>query len=178
MNKMHAIAKIAAVMLGIYLLLSSLISLVSTVSMVSLMQRGKPDMEQWVVYIISVLAAGCFVAGVYYFLIYRSDAIARKIVKQDEIGEPACPTAWYSTALRLAVVIAGFFFLSKTIVLLSNVSMQIHLYLRSGQTETSLISYTASLLAYLAISIYLLCGAPQFVRWHLEKTKSQHKENQ
>lgn len=176
MNKMHAIAKIAAVMLGIYLLLSSLLSLVSTVSMVSLMQRGKSDMEQWVVYIISVLAAGCLVAAVYYFLIYRSDAIARKIVKQDEIDEPACPAVWYPAALRLAVVIAGFFFLSKTVVLLSNVSMQIHLYLRSGQTGTPLISYTVNLLAHLAISIYLLCGAPQFAQWHLEKTKSLHKE--
>jgi hypothetical protein len=37
--------------------------------------------------------------------------------------------------------------------------------------------HIAYLLISLAISIYLLCGAPQFVRWQLKKTRELYKDS-
>jgi hypothetical protein len=110
-------------------------------------------------------------------LIYRSDIIARKVVGQNNQVEPENLSVWYAVALRLTVIIAGFFFLWKTISILSMVSSYIQRFLQEGGSMWQFYGHIAYLLISLAISIYLLCGAPQFVRWQLKKTRELYKDS-
>lgn len=172
MNKMHAIAKIAAAILGIYLLLVSAQALLQAFTMAFSAGIGRQTVSFWAIFAVSMLATAGFIAAVFYFLIYRSDIIARKIIKQDDFPEPTSPAAWYPFALRLTAMIAGFFFLQKTISVLSMMTSRTRYLLQSEAPAWYFLSeYMIYLPIYLAISIYLLYGAPHFVRWQIKKTK-------
>jgi hypothetical protein len=121
MSRMHVIAKIVATMLGIYLLISTVLMLLRSLIMVFLMGISGQPTPYWQV-LASLLVTAGFIVAIFYFLIYRSDIIARKVVGQNNQVEPENLSVWYAVALRLTVIIAGFFFLWKTISILSMVS--------------------------------------------------------
>jgi hypothetical protein len=172
MNKLHVIAKVAFGMLGIYLIISVLTSVLSFGMMVV---ESFKTIQPWVM--ISIVGYGVLLFGyvwlVYYFLFRRADIFTRIIVGPEELPELPNPAGWYPFALRLAMMVAGFLFLSKSIWLLARTVQTVHYTFRSdtsGQIEM-LCEQGGAFLIYLAISIYLLCGAPQFVRWQIKKTK-------
>jgi hypothetical protein len=173
MNKMHAIAKIVAAILGIYLLMISALALLQSLIITLSAGIGRQAAPFWAIFAVSMLAMAGFIVAVFYFLIYRTDIIARKIIKQDDFPEPTNPSAWYPFAMRLTVMMGGFFFLSKTLSTLSSTVNQIQFQysLRSDGSMWRFYGYLIYLLIYLAISIYLLSGAPHFVRWQIKKTR-------
>jgi hypothetical protein len=173
MNKMHVIAKIAAGILGIYLLLISVMALFGAMAM-TIGSWSKMNMSSLAIVVIALIITFCFACMVFYFLIYRSDLFARKIVgREEEFPEPLNSSAWYPFALRLAVIAAGLLFLQKSIMELSTLSQMARYAFQSNTSSgiNQVYEYGISFLIYLAISIYLLCGAPQFVQWQIKKTK-------
>jgi uncharacterized membrane protein len=171
MNKMHTMAKIAAGILGIYLLIRLSLTLMQSISML-FTGASAANTSFFVVITMSLLTMFVFGGAVFYFLIYRSDIFARRVVGREDLPEPPSPSAWYPFALRLAVIIAGFIFLLNAITLSSNLARSIRFMSRldtqGGMWQVY--EYGVFFLIYLAISIYLLCGAPHFVRWQVKKT--------
>jgi hypothetical protein len=172
MNKLHVIAKVAFGLLGIYLILSIATSIISF---------GIMAVQSFQTYrgsaLIALVAYGAGLFGymwlVYYFLLRRADIFTQKIVGPEEMPAPANPFAWYPFALRLAVIAAGFLFLQSSLWALQQVAHSVRLDFKAGYSGGSeyLYKQIVFFLVYLAISIYLLCGAPQFVRWHIKKTR-------
>jgi hypothetical protein len=172
MNKMHIIAKIAAGILGIYLLLVTFQTLIRSLSII-IMSSGKISTTSFTAVAASLVMTAGFICAVFYFLIYRGDIFARKVVgKEVELLTPASPSAWHPFALRLAVMVAGFLFLEKSIWELGMLTQTVR-YVSNLSTLAAMwhvYEYGVYFLVYLAIAIYLLCGAPQFVRWQIKKT--------
>jgi len=176
MNKMHTTAKIAAGILGIYLLIFTVLTLMRNLS-IMFMYVGKGNVPSLMTVAVSLLMTLGFAGAVFYFLIYRSDKFAQKMVGQEDLPEPSNPSAWYPFALRLAMMIAGFLFLQKAISLSSNLVHYIYSFPPGAQGGMwQVYEYAVYFLIYLAISIYLLCGAPHFVRWQVKKTIEMCKE--
>lgn len=178
MTKMHTIAKIAAGILGIYLLIRLTLILMQSISIL-FTGASAVNTSFFVVIAVSLLITVVFGGAVFYFLIYRSDIFARKVVGEGEdLPAPSSPSAWYPFALRLAVMIAGFLFLQNAITLSSNLVHYSRFAFQSNTLEGmwQVYEYAVYFLIYLAISIYLLCGAPHFVRWQVKKTAELCKE--
>jgi len=177
MNKMHTTAKIAAGILGIYLLIFTVLTLIRNLSFM-FMYMGKGNMPS----LMAVAAFLCitlgFVGAVFYFLIYRSDLFANKIVGKEELPDVECTFNWFPFAMRLTAVVVGFLFLEKAIVvwdiLISHIGFIFKSATFKGMDQVHL--YGVIFLIYLAVSVYLLCGAPHFVRWQVKKTIEMCKE--
>jgi hypothetical protein len=178
MNKMHTMAKIAAGILGIYLLIRLSLTLMQSISML-FTGASAANTSFFVVITVSLLTMVVFGGAVFYFLIYRSDLFARKVVGYGgELPNPPSSSAWYPFALRLAVMAAGFLFLEKSLMVLSMLTQTIR-YASNLSTMTGTkqaYEYGVYFLIYLAISIYLLAGAPHFVRWQIKKTAELCRE--
>ena len=177
MNKMHTVAKIAAGITGIYLLIFTVLTLMRNLSFV-FMDVGKGNTPSLMTVVISLLVTLGFAGAVFYFLIYRSDLFANKIVGKEEFPDGGYTLNWFPFAMRLAVVIAGFLFLQKTITLSSSLVHYIRYSFPPGAQGGmwQVYEYGIYLLIYLAIAIYLLAGAPHFVRWQIKKTARLCKE--
>jgi hypothetical protein len=177
MNKMHTIAKIAAGLLGVYLIVSSASYVLATMTtfLACLFQAEWSSAIPIMVFLIIGL---CFIWFVFYYLIRRSDKFAQKVVGREDLPEPSNPSAWYPFALRLAVMIAGFLFLQKAISLSSSLMHYIRFAFQSNTLEGMwrVYEYVVFFLIYLAISIYLLSGATHFVRWQVKKTAELCRE--
>lgn len=174
MNKMNTIAKIGFVMLGIYLIVPSIYNLLRSLSYISyssVLSHSQNNILFWAILGVSVLASLGYIVAIFYFLIYRPNIIAKKIVPHEELSDSSNPAYWYPFALRLTVMIAGFFFLYKTIGLLGSSVGNIYLSLQPDGSMRQFYETLAYGLVYLAIAIYLLCGAPHFVRWQMRKTR-------
>jgi hypothetical protein len=174
MNKMHTTAKIAAGILGVYLLIQLTLNLIKSMS-IAFTGRLPGNTSYLVVIAVSLLVMLVFGGAVFYFLIYRSDIFANKVVGQGEdLPEPSRPAAWYPFALRLAVMIAGFLFLQRAIPLSSSLVHYIRYSFPPGAQGGmwQVYEYAVYFLIYLAISIYLLSGAPHFVRWQVKRRRN------
>jgi hypothetical protein len=176
MNKLHVIAKVAFGMLGIYLIISVINSVLSFAIMAA---QSFQTYHGWA--LIGLVTYGAVLFGyiwlVYYLLFRRADIFAQKIVGPEESPAPANPFAWYPFALRLAVMAAGFLFLQSSIWALQQVVHSVRFNFKTGYSGGSEYLYrqVVFFLIYLAISIYLLCGAPQFVCWHVKKTEQLYR---
>jgi hypothetical protein len=126
MNKLHVIAKVAFGLLGIYLIISVITSVLSFVVMAA--QSFKTFQAEAV---IAIFGYGIVLIGyiwlVYYLLFRRADIFAQKIAGQEELSGSPNQAEWYPFALRLAMIAAGFMFLSKSI-LVSGMMVQIFQY--------------------------------------------------
>jgi hypothetical protein len=170
MNKTHAIAKVIVVTIGIYLLIEAILTLLRHLFMIAGLGSGIPKGYYWLVAVV-VMFAAAFVAAVYYFLIHRASKTAVKIVGKDDLPDPINPSAWFPFALRMAAVIAGYFALSKAISTSSTIYQNILVSLQAHGTMAQFYKSLFYTVVQLAIAIYLLCGAPHFVRWQMRKTR-------
>jgi hypothetical protein len=170
MNKTHAIAKIVVVTIGVYLLIESILVMLRPIIMVAMAGNHISSGYYWLVAVV-VMFGAAFIAAVYYFLIHRASNTAQKIVGKEDLPDPINPSAWFPFALRLAAVIAGFFTLTKAISTSLMVFNAIYASLQTQGAMGQFYTYLFYTLVQLAISIYLFCGAPHFVRWQMRKTR-------
>ena len=179
MNKMHDIAKIAFAVLGIYFLIGLLQSLVYTVSMIFSQFSGFTVAMA----VISILfTLGCAYA-VFYFLIIKRDWLAGKIVSTEQEIVSGTTASWLPVAYRLAVFVVAFFFLRSFLwEFTSLINRIISTRGIEGYSGRYVKETIVRLIFTLPFTIYLLCGAPHFVRWQIRKTtefcKQLETENQ
>lgn len=174
MNDMRALTKIILGSLGIYLLIQMIPSITNTVAlaysgftfqMLSLLLLIPGIVLLWAFLILSV------------FLLKRERAV-RWITKDIPAQtQPAGPTNWIYFAYRLICFIAGLLLCYRFIIWIPSLLLQIPLSLSSSLNSCSPVPLQFfNILLPLPVGIYLLCGAPQFVRWQVSKILEMCKE--
>ncbi|HUT31688.1 MAG TPA: hypothetical protein VMX13_18010 [Sedimentisphaerales bacterium] len=115
-----------------------------------------------------------FAVVLLYVLFFRADWWIERIVGQEE---PARAGVWWlPAAFRLACVFSGIFYVYRVIPTIISTA---HAYLVTQRESPHAILPTITgnqILAWiilLALGLYLLYGAPHFVRWQVRKTLEQ-----
>jgi len=111
-----------------------------------------------------------------YFFIYKNDFFAEKIAGFEEPKK--AQVWWLPFSFRLTAVLAGIFYLYWLVPTIIK-AFQEFLIARQHDFESPYneLSFGKVLgwVALGAIGVYLLCGAPHFVRWQVRKTIEQCK---
>ena len=113
-----------------------------------------------------------------YFLIIKRNKWSKKIVDVSGLQDTEGRMQWIPMVFRLMSVTMGIYLLlllllSLNSVLLATMSMNGHQF--SANMPQILRRYLGQLI-FLPIAVYLLCGAPHFVRWQVKKTIELCKE--
>ncbi len=173
MNKMLSLAKIMFVGLAIYLCIGIARNILFTIAVIL-----QPFSWQSLgIFIFSLCLSLAFLTAVIKMLIFKRDKWARKLIAKDIApDQPLSTELTLFMTFRLVCVGIGLYclrsFLWSISSLLRNLSMNIKYNLDPGEVRyfsTVGVDYIQPVLL-LALAVYLLCGAPHFVRWQVKKT--------
>lgn len=176
MNKMHSLAKIVLAGLALYIIFCFGFQLLSGLAIMFL----RPYNEMPILNIILLLFVCLCLTATIYLFIYKSDKLAEKIVGTFELPTPEAQIQWLPVAFRLVAVSAG------VICLYRFIAWGITIARSYAMAKASNFEHAARFLRFeqiagwlilLVIAIYLLYGAPHFVRWHVKKTLEQCKQS-
>ena len=123
--------------------------------------------------VISLMFLGLCLASICYACLYKREQLAERIVGTDELADPHSQVDWLYVAYRLVCITAGLYCLHSVAW---RIAYALRGYLGYGSQAASRAFSTELVLGWLvmlAIGIYLVCGAPHFVRWHVKKTLEQ-----
>jgi hypothetical protein len=145
----------------------------------------------WFIILWPIIFTLCMGVLLYIFL-YKREWLAKWIVGNDELAPPkagliqsratpwpASQIQWLPVAFRLVCVTAGLYCLFTVGWNKSFNLIRYHMFKPEAAREGYKALYTAKFLSIeliirwlimLAIGIYLVCGAPHFVRWHVKRT--------
>ena len=134
-----------------------------------------------------VAVAALCLAAVCYIFIYKREQLAKRIIGTDGLPEPDSPVEWLPVAFRLISIAAGLYCLHTVLWHVTNALIRYAMYkprsvpgyktIYTGYAARSLnIEGLLVWLIMLTIGIYLVWGAPHFVRWHVRKTIEQCKQ--
>jgi hypothetical protein len=178
MNKMHTLAKIILSAIGIYFI----IRLLSQLPLAIYWFYSKPSWETAASSLLALLLTAGLIAVLLYLFFYKSESLAKKIVGSEQLPEPGSQIQWLPVALRLICIAGGFYFLLTVIWQASYVIGQLAFFKAQENARTiytyapfgsrDLLPWTITLIC----GIYLLCGAPHFVRWQVKKILQQCKD--
>lgn len=130
---------------------------------------------------VSLILIMALAFGVILLCILRPDVLLDKLIRtNDREGEIRCPVAF---AFRLVAVALGLWCLFWTAPLLVRIIGELtanreqefegfHQFF-TGSRGYLTWGYVGSAAIRLAVGIYLVCGAPHFVRWQVKKTLEQ-----
>jgi hypothetical protein len=180
MNKMHTLAKIILSAIGIFFA----IRLLSQLPIAIYWFYSKPAWETAASLFCSLLIVGGALAALVYILIYKRESLAKKIVGSEQLPEPDSQIQWLPVALRLICIAGGIYFLmlvlwDTTYVIGKIAAFKARntyaytnykaIYTYAPFSSQNIIRWVIMLIC----GIYLLCGAPHFVRWQVKKTLQQ-----
>jgi hypothetical protein len=178
MNKMHTLAKIILSAIGIFFI----IRLLSQVPLAIFWFYSKPSWETAALLLFSLLLTAGLIALLLYFFFYKNESLAKKIVGSEQLPEPDSQIQWLPVALRLVCIAGGFYFLCAVLWRAEYVIGQFAVFKAEAKGHTiytyplftyqSVVPWTVSLIC----GVYLLCGAPHFVRWQVKKILQQCKD--
>ena len=174
MNKMHSLAKIILTALALYIAYQLSITLLSILFMIGLTDFDKSP----IFYIALPFVALLLPAVIIYQLLYKRDKWAEKIVGAADLPCPKSQINWLPIAFRLASVTAGLYSLlhfvsglSRALSYYARIKAYDSIYPQNAFATERIIGWVL----LLPIAIYLLCGAPHFVRWQVKKALEQCK---
>ncbi len=175
MNDLKKLTRIILIGLAVYILVYIGFSLMITaVYMITGVYSDIPISIGGI--IISISLWLIFSGLIVYLLIYKSNFWSEKIVGSGQVKEPEAEIFWVPVAFRLVSIFSGilcvFFIISRMI---SRIGPYITYYFSSqGERVMDLNFYQfLSWIIFLAFGIYLIFGAPRFVRWQVKKTMEQ-----
>ena len=167
MNKMHTLAKIIITILAVYGLITFGIGILTT-----------PFLTLWggfnFTFILIILMHLIAIAAT-CLILRKTDTIANKIVGKQELPSPETQIEWIPVTYRLISVYAGLFCFYKATFYLSSLLKRFALskaHNNNGLAYYSQFDYwpIPTLIILLIAGIYLVCGAPHFVRWQVKRT--------
>lgn len=177
MAKMHIIAKAALTFLGIY-------GIVTTCRYLSFLIPS-PEGR-----ILPIIGFSIFAAAIAFFFIFKNNSLTHKLAGPGEILNPGTQTIWLITSLRLVLVFCGLIIFSTSITTIIKILLT-PVYIRPMVNEIFVLKrFPTSLelslrqwsdlifdLGKAGLAIYLLYGAPHFVRWQLKYSFSNNQPN-
>jgi len=168
MNKIHSFAQIALAAIGIFFCIRLLSQILSTAGFLT-MRLSAGSVLPFVIMVLALLA-------VCYIFFYKRRQLAEMIVGKDDFPEADSQLQWLPATFRLVCIFAGLYCLHSTawsVIYELRTYFMARAYDRlhvSGLLNPALVS---GWVFALAIGVYLLCGAPHFVRSHVKKTIEQ-----
>jgi len=187
---MHTLAKIILSAIGIFFTIRLLSQLVIPIYLF----YSTPTWETAASSLLSLLLTAGLIALLLYFFFYKSECLAKKIVGSEQLPEPCPPNSlgrradsqiqWLPVALRLICVAGGIYFLNTvvwqtTYVISQFAAFKSYTYTNHKVTYAYAPFNYQSLLPWIIMlicGVYLLCGAPHFVRWQVKKTLQLYKQ--
>ncbi len=185
MTKMQNIAKITLITLALFIFFSLTKSILSSLNLIG--HIGGLPLVFLLMTCLGTLCMIIFAVLLVQQLIIRSNYWACRIIPQDRESESTNLRFSPESVYRLISVVLGLLFLYWTLP--SFFSFITSLFTRFSSEHASFLARTTtewlwprfiSFAIRLSITIYLLCGAPHFVRWQVKKTlelAGQIKEN-
>ena len=180
MNRMHTLAKIMLSGIGIFFAIRLIASIVTPISLAVTMPSELPIL----VALFWTVALGLCLVVLLYVFFYKREELAKKIVGANELPEPDSQIQWLPVAFRLVCVAAGMYCLHIVLWNMMYTLIQYFSFKPYAAQSGYKVMYTAKLLSIeliirwlimLTAGIYLVCGAPHFVRWQAKKTLEQCK---
>jgi len=182
MTRMQIIAKAGLVSLGIYAVVTLCWYLTHVIPSFNL-PSGLVGTLCFTVFAI-------FIAVTTFFLIFNNDSLTRKMAGPGDQLNPATEALWLAASLRVATVFCGLILLSTSIPTIRNILL---VPIRIGPLINEIFlfdSFPKSLLfpfskwcaiiynfLKLILAVYLLCGAPHFLRWQFRHSIVQCQPN-
>ncbi|MBN1124334.1 MAG: hypothetical protein JXA82_04945 [Sedimentisphaerales bacterium] len=172
MNKAHIIARIAFAIVIFYYLLSMVPLICGQI--LFLVENFENAVHSIEIFVYVAGSMTLIVLAVFLLILFlkKVDRLAQYATGPEEAAETAQNINWVSLLFRLICCITGFIFLFKFILGMAEGYRLFHLLVQVNQ-ERALpreLLQIASWILLLPVTIYLLCGAPHFVRWHVKKT--------
>lgn len=170
MTRMQIFAKAGLVSLGIYAVVTLCWYLTNVMPLLKI--------PSCLIGILCFVVFAVVIAVITFFLIFNNDSLARKMAGHGDQLNPAAKALCLTASLRVAVVFCGLIFLPASIPTIRNILL-IPLRIRPFINEIFLFDrYPEPLLMpfskwceiiynflKIILAVYLLCGAPHFVRW-------------
>ena len=180
MAKMQIIAKAVLTVLGIYALVILLFS--QRWFFLSSQQSVLPK-------ILYFAAFAVLTAFIVFFTIFSNDNLARKMAGPGDELNPAAKALWLTASLRLGLVFAGLMLLPDSIPTMAKI-LKIPFLIRPAVSQMFLFKSLPTVLNLppagwfriicdffkAILAVYLICGAPYFIRWQL-KHSLRHQSN-
>lgn len=169
MNNIHTIAKIVLAALGIYIAVTII---PFALGLVVFIFQQELNLSSIALGLFSLTMMAMCIALLYYFFVCKRDWLAQKVVGTVDWYEPASDIHWLAAAFRIICVVAGVLFLYRFLIHIAYyLSIQTISQIASGhQPFARMLKASISWLVLLPFGIYLICGAPHFVRWQVKKT--------
>jgi len=124
------------------------------------------------------LVVGVAVGALIYLFIYKRDSLAKKIVGSEQLPEPDSQIQWLPVSLRLICIAGGIYFLNNVLWRTTHIISQLAL-LKAKNAYSNYAPFSPrNILPWVIMficGVYLLCGAPHFVRWQVKRILQQCK---
>ena len=183
MNNIYSFAKVILAAIGIFFAIRIIAGMAAPIGFLIM----NPSLKTAGIAMVSEGICGLCLAAVCYLFLYKRQELAKRIVGTDELPEPDSPVKWLPVAFRLISIAAGLYCLHIVLWQITNTLIRYAMYkarsvpgyktIYTGYAGRSLpIEEALGWLIMLTIGIYLVCGAPHFVRWHVKKTLEQCKQ--
>ena len=179
---MNRVQSFARVIIGAMAIFFSVKVVVMGIAPVAMLLNGVDGESLWSI-LVSVLVSLAALALLQYFGILKPQKIVDRVTSNIESQTPTSPISWLPAGYRLVCLFAGLYCIYSV---LSRAVTQVALYshvLADDSAAESMRSYllrpedVATTVILLVLGVYLLVGAPHFVRWHLKKTARFCQEN-
>jgi hypothetical protein len=181
MNKMQVWAKILMAILGLYGILVLLRDVWTSFAYL-IYQIDSPGLKfttvNYILFVITILFISLFVCVIYQ-LLFRGDKWARRLVWDIHGEQNHVEIFWLPASYRLAAFVCGiviFYWTMPTIIRL------FYLWISYFQGEPDYRIHempgdsTILTILRLVLSVYLIYGAPHFVRWQVKKALTESKK--
>jgi len=167
MNDLRKLARIILVGLGIYVLVKYGIGLFA--GLPYLFYGESPLRRFAVVQLVSFVLVTVCLSLLIYALVWKADFWSAKIIDADKPGQ--AEIWWLPFAFRLTSVCAGILYFPWAISALASIIGRYIQFMDPRFTFNPLPWHNiVRWVIQLGLAIYLLCGAPHFVRWQVKKT--------
>jgi len=181
MNKMQTIARIVLVAIALYFILEIAKSMFQSLYFIG--KVGKLSLVSSLMMLLAIGFMIVLIVIIAWQLIVRGEKWACKIVAHAQEYEAEEKTNWLPTTYHIIAVALGILFIWWTIPYIFQLLYYIKLaqpssngQYRQFYTGYRILPTLISVIGRLIISVYLLWGAPHFIRWQIKKTLELCKE--
>jgi len=172
MNKMISLAKIMFVGLAIYLCIGIARNILFAIAVIL-----RPFSWQGLgIFIFSLCLSLVFLTAIIIMLVFKRDKWARRLIVKDIApDQPLNTELTLAMTFRLICVGVGLYCLMTFFWTISHLLRNILMNIKYNQ-DLGVARYYSTSIDYiqvallLVLAVYLLCGAPHFVRWQVKKT--------
>ena len=176
MNDLRKLTRIILIGLAVYILIFQALHLFVLLPYIIFGDSSTRTFD--IKMVLSPLLVIIYAGLIIYLLMYKVDFFIEKIVGAEEPEQAR--VWWIPFAFRLTSVFAGMLYLYRVVPrIISTIHAYIFAVQHNFENPSPYLSWSVILswVVLLALGIYLLCGAPHFVRWQVRKTLEQCKRS-